>query len=57
MRPYNVLRSPAIPATLLAFAAATRGRPPAVAGFGWLAHIAVDHAFGYGPRRPDGLRY
>ncbi|MFF3323715.1 DUF4260 family protein [Streptomyces sp. NPDC002889] len=57
VRPYNVLHSPAIPATLLAFAAATRNRPPAVAGLGWLAHIAVDRAFGYGPRRPDGLRY
>ncbi|MFD4141052.1 MULTISPECIES: DUF4260 family protein [unclassified Streptomyces] len=57
VRPYNVLHSPAVPATLLSFAAVTRSRTTAVAGLGWLAHIAVDRAFGYGPRRPDGLRY
>jgi hypothetical protein len=57
VRPYNVLHSPAVPAALLALAAATRSRRTAVAGLGWLGHIAVDRAFGYGPRRPDGLRY
>ncbi|MCX4820520.1 DUF4260 domain-containing protein [Streptomyces sp. NBC_01142] len=57
VRPYNVLHSPAVPAALLALAAVIRSRRTAVAGLGWLGHIAVDRAFGYGPRRPDGLRY
>ncbi|MFF3458219.1 DUF4260 family protein [Streptomyces sp. NPDC002730] len=57
VRPYNVLHSPAVPAALLTLAALTRSRRFAVAGLGWLGHIAVDRAFGYGPRRPDGLRY
>ncbi|WP_309227893.1 DUF4260 family protein, partial [Streptomyces lunaelactis] len=57
VRPYNVLHSPAVPAVLLTLAAVTRSRRTAVAGLGWLGHIAVDRAFGYGPRRPDGLRY
>jgi hypothetical protein len=57
VRPYNILHSPAVPAALLTLAAVTRSRRTAVAGLGWLGHIAVDRAFGYGPRRPDGLRY
>jgi uncharacterized protein DUF4260 len=57
VRPYNILHSPAVPAALLTLAAVTRSRRTAVAGLGWLGHIAVDRAFGYGPRRSDGLRY
>ncbi|MDH2390781.1 DUF4260 family protein [Streptomyces sp. HNM0663] len=56
VRPYNALHSPAVPAALFAAAAVTRSRATATAALGWLAHIAVDRAFGYGPRRPDGLR-
>ena len=57
VRPYNVLHSPAVPAALLTLAALTRSRRTAVAGLGWLGHLGVDRAFGYGPRRPDGTRY
>ncbi|MFI1395444.1 DUF4260 family protein [Streptomyces sp. NPDC020681] len=57
VRPYNVLHSPAVPAALLTLAAVTGSRTAAVAGLGWLGHIGVDRAFGYGPRRPDGLRH
>ncbi|MEV6398574.1 DUF4260 family protein [Streptomyces sp. NPDC051907] len=57
VRPYNVLHSPAVPVALFALAAVAGSRRTAVAGLGWLGHIAVDRAFGYGPRRPDGLRY
>ncbi|MQY11656.1 hypothetical protein SRB5_17750 [Streptomyces sp. RB5] len=56
VRPYNVLHSPAVPAALLTLAGATGSRRVTVAGLGWLAHIAVDRAFGYGPRNADGTR-
>ncbi|MFK4221528.1 DUF4260 family protein [Streptomyces sp. NPDC019890] len=56
VRPYNVLHSPVVPAALLTLAALTHSRRTAVAGLGWLGHIGVDRAFGYGPRRPDGTR-
>jgi hypothetical protein len=55
IRPYNVLHSPAVPAGLLLTAAATRHRGTTVAGLAWLAHIAVDRAFGYGPRDSKGF--
>ncbi|MGI5351754.1 DUF4260 family protein [Streptomyces sp. CA-250714] len=56
VRPYNVLHSPGIPLTLFGAARALRNRTLAVAACGWLAHIAVDRAFGYGPRARDGSR-
>ena len=52
---YNLVHRPAGPA-VLAFAGAT-GLAPAwtvVAGLGWLGHIAVDRASGYGLRAADG---
>ncbi|CAM3034931.1 DUF4260 family protein [Streptomyces albus] len=56
VRPYNVLHSPGVPLVLLGAARAVRSRRPAVAACGWLAHIAVDRAWGYGPRAADGSR-
>jgi hypothetical protein len=53
--PYNALHSPAIPAALLLTAAARRHRGTTVAGLAWLAHIAIDRAFGYGPRDAQGF--
>jgi hypothetical protein len=55
IRPYNTLHSPVVPAALLLAAAATRHRGTTVAGLAWLAHIAVDRAFGYGPRDAEGF--
>ncbi|MFD9125593.1 DUF4260 family protein [Kitasatospora sp. NPDC059571] len=54
IRPYNLLHNPALPAALLAAAAATRSRRPAVAALAWLGHIGWDRAWGYGPRTPEG---
>jgi hypothetical protein len=52
--PYNALHSPAVPAALLAAAAARRNPRLTVAGLAWLAHLAWDRACGYGPRDADG---
>jgi hypothetical protein len=54
--PYNLLHSPGVPLVLLGTARLLRSRGLCVAGLGWLGHIAVDHAWGYGPRHPDGSR-
>ncbi|WP_042371766.1 DUF4260 family protein [Streptacidiphilus neutrinimicus] len=55
IRPYNTLHSPAVPAALLLTAAVSRHRGTTVAGLAWLAHIAIDRAFGYGPRDGEGF--
>jgi D-alanyl-D-alanine dipeptidase len=55
IRPYNTLHSPAVPAALLLTAAVARHRGTTVAGLAWLAHIAIDRAFGYGPRDAEGF--
>lgn len=52
--PYNTLHAPALPAALLGAGAVARHRQTTVAALAWLAHIAVDRAWGYGPRAPDG---
>ncbi|MGP3987935.1 DUF4260 family protein [Streptomyces sp. 3N207] len=56
VRPYNVLHSPGVPLILFGAARALRLPELNVAACGWLAHIAVDRAFGYGPRAADGSR-
>jgi hypothetical protein len=56
VRPYNVLHSPGVPLALFGAARAVSSSALAVAGCGWLAHIAVDRTFGYGPRAADGSR-
>ncbi|WP_405803209.1 DUF4260 family protein [Streptomyces sp. NBC_01187] len=56
VRPYNVLHSPGIPLVLLGAARPLRSRELCAAGCGWLAHIGVDRAWGYGPRTADGSR-
>ncbi|WP_431983481.1 DUF4260 family protein [Streptomyces qinglanensis] len=56
VRSYNLLHSPGVPLLLLGTARALGSRPLRVAACGWLAHIAVDRAFGYGPRARDGSR-
>ncbi|MFI6350842.1 DUF4260 family protein [Streptomyces sp. NPDC050560] len=53
-RRYNTLHDPRIAAGLLAAGTALRSRRLLVAGLGWTAHIAIDRAFGFGRRRPDG---
>ncbi|MDJ1133932.1 DUF4260 family protein [Streptomyces iconiensis] len=54
--PYNLLHNVGVPALLYGTATLLRSRPLTVAALGWLAHIAIDHASGYGPRAPDGSR-
>ncbi|MBO8193164.1 DUF4260 family protein [Streptomyces oryzae] len=56
VRPYNVLHSPGVPLVLFGAARMLASRTMAVAACGWAAHIAVDRAFGYGPRASDGSR-
>ncbi|MGP3977394.1 DUF4260 family protein [Streptomyces sp. 8N114] len=56
VRPYNVLHSPGVPLALFGAARTLGSRRLTVAACGWLAHIAVDRAFGYGPRARDGSR-
>ncbi|MFD6167370.1 DUF4260 family protein [Streptomyces coeruleorubidus] len=51
---YNTLHDPRLAASLLAAGVLTASRPLLLAGLGWTTHIAVDRAFGYGIRRPDG---
>ncbi|MEU2723439.1 DUF4260 family protein [Streptomyces smyrnaeus] len=56
VRPYNVLHSPGVPLVLFGAAHALGSRDLRLAACGWLAHVAVDRAFGYGPRARDGSR-
>lgn len=56
---YNVMHRPWIPlAVLVAYSVGGLGDwvPLFTAGLGWLAHIALDRAFGYGLRERDGSR-
>lgn len=63
VRAYNLLHTPWIPLVLLAGGATLLlaalidglgGLALFLAGLGWLLHIAVDRAAGYGIRLPDG---
>lgn len=51
---HNGLHNPVAPASVLALGLATLSQPLVVGGLGWFAHIALDRAFGFGLRRPDG---
>ncbi|GAB3002186.1 DUF4260 family protein [Saccharothrix stipae] len=56
---YNVVHRPWIPlAVLVVYSTGALGDhvPLFTAGLGWLAHIALDRAFGYGLRERDGSR-
>ncbi|WP_410643482.1 DUF4260 family protein [Amycolatopsis sp. lyj-346] len=56
---YNLAHRPWIPLAVLAgYSAGGLGEwvPVFTAGLGWLAHIALDRAFGYGLRERDGSR-
>jgi hypothetical protein len=56
---YNLVHRPWIPlAVLVAYSLGGLGDwvPLFTAGLGWLAHIALDRAFGYGLRARDGSR-
>lgn len=56
---YNAMHRPWIPlAVLVVYTVGGLGAwvPLFTAGLGWLAHIAVDRAFGYGLRDRDGSR-
>ena len=52
---YNLAHQPLVPLALIAIASIV---PVSlfwfVAGLAWLAHIALDRAFGYGQRTPEG---
>ncbi len=57
VRPYNLAHHPLPPLLLVAVTSFVPGAAAVFAvGLAWLAHIAVDRACGYGPRRPDGSR-
>jgi hypothetical protein len=56
---YNFVHRPWIPlAVLVAYSSGVLGDwvPLFTAGLGWLTHIALDRAFGYGLRARDGSR-
>jgi hypothetical protein len=56
---YNFMHRPGIaPAVLVVYSVGGLGDwvPLFTAGLGWLAHIALDRAFGYGLRARDGSR-
>lgn len=56
---YNLMHQPWIPlALLVVYSIGGLGDwvPLFTAGLGWLAHIALDRAFGYGLRERDGSR-
>lgn len=55
-RAYNTTHHPAVPVALVALGIGTLGQPLIVGGLAWFAHIAIDRAFGYGKRLPDGRR-
>ena len=55
VRPYNLAHHPLPPGLLLVAGALLPGAPVAfVLALGWLAHITLDRALGYGPRAADG---
>ena len=52
---YNALHQPVVPGAMLALVLIAGAGPVwIVAALGWLAHIAIDRAVGYGLRTPDG---
>jgi hypothetical protein len=56
---YNAVHRPWIPlAVLIVYSVGALGSwvPLFTAGLGWLAHVALDRAFGYGLRERDGSR-
>jgi hypothetical protein len=56
---YNAMHRPWVPlAVLVVYSAGGLGSwvPLFTAALGWLAHIALDRAFGYGLRESDGSR-
>ena len=53
-RLYNLLHHPGFALAVATAGAALANRPLLVAGLGWFAHIALDRALRFGPRRPDG---
>ena len=56
---YNAMHRPWVPlAVLVVYSAGGLGSwvPLFTAALGWLAHIALDRAFGYGLRESDGTR-
>ncbi|MFF1698385.1 DUF4260 family protein [Streptomyces sp. NPDC058257] len=54
VRFYNTLHDPRLAGAVVAAGVLTANRPLLLAGLGWTTHIAVDRAFGFGFRRPDG---
>ncbi|MFE1956332.1 MULTISPECIES: DUF4260 family protein [Streptomyces] len=54
VRLYNTLHDPRLAAGTVAAGALTASPALLLAGLGWTTHIAVDRAFGFGTRRPDG---
>jgi hypothetical protein len=53
-RLYNLLHHPGFALAAIGVGAATLNRPLIVGGLAWIAHIGIDRAIGFGPRRPDG---
>jgi hypothetical protein len=56
---YNAMHRPWLPlAVLVVYSAGGLGSwvPLFTAALGWLAHVALDRAFGYGLRESDGTR-
>lgn len=51
---YNAVHRLAGPIALLAVFSVVPSSAGFAAGLAWLAHIAIDRAAGYGPRRSDG---
>jgi hypothetical protein len=52
---YNLAHHPLLPLALVVAASFSLLSPSwFVAGLSWLAHVAFDRAFGYGPRTPEG---
>lgn len=54
---YNTLHNPELAVATLLIGMATLNRSLVVASLGWIAHIGLDRAMGFGPRRPDGCFY
>ncbi|HEY3717329.1 MAG TPA: DUF4260 family protein [Jatrophihabitantaceae bacterium] len=51
---YNALHNIEGPVLALLLGALTGNRPLLVGGLGWLAHLGLDRALGFGLRRSDG---
>jgi hypothetical protein len=54
VRLYNTLHDPRLAGAVVVAGVLTANRRLLLAGLGWTTHIAVDRAFGFGMRRPDG---